>query len=134
MKKLLAALTFLLLPTFAHASPITFGFTGTTFLGNFFGSYTFDSEGVPAAVPDGNLYTFNGGPYGMAIDFLGVPRQWTGLEIRIHNDEVTGQSTANPPISDLYFVHGLNGPNTFLNLRDCDGEALSSTSSSGRGV
>ena len=86
MKKLLAALTFLLMPSFAFASPVTFAFSGVasiiltheTVL--FDGNYTFDSDAIgQPSFERGTGYASVGPPYGMHItlgaitpDFIGV--------------------------------------------------------------
>jgi hypothetical protein len=137
MKKLLLALAFLFLPSLAHSEPITFGFTGSAFWFNpsvsgylnspFSGSYTFDSEATPSSSgPISAQYIFNGPPYGMTIDFLGVERHWTGLEITVINDQFGFSPPPPPPLpSDLYLIIGKGGPLTFFHLRDCNGTMLS---------
>jgi len=132
MKTLLAALAFLVAPAFALASPITFGFTGTTNLGPFSGSYTFDSEGTGELTADQSTrYFFSGGPYGMTINVGALSFSLPLLEIRLANDQVTGQSMAQSPLADWYFVRGSDGNSGFGSfaqffLHDCFGTALDS--------
>jgi len=120
MKNLLAALIFLLMPSLAFATPVTFGFTGVTdVFGPFFGSYTFDSDAGPT---DGH-YVFDGPPYGMVIHLPNFTLGWTHLEINVFNDVPSAVPTF---ITDNYSVLPSTNPVILFNLKDCDGATFDS--------
>ena len=130
MKRLLGAVVFFLIPTLAHASPITFGFTGVIqacFFCNvtlppgttFQGQYTFDDSAAPS--PTGS-YTFLGEPYGGFVQVAGITITWEGLQIGVGNDI----PQAIPGLlSDRYFV--MSSPFSF-GLWGCNGNIFQDTS------
>jgi hypothetical protein len=112
MKKLLAVLIFLLAPTLAHASPVTFGITGTIHKGvrgPFSGSYTFDSL---TYVSPGSVH----------LDMPSGTLDWQGeVSIRIENDVHAATPTF---LSDRYtFVSDI----FVLVLYGCHGGIFNST-------
>jgi hypothetical protein len=109
----------LCLPISAHASPITFGFTGVANLGSFSGSYTFDSDAGPV---DGH-YDFDG-PF--IINFAATTLQWSHFQINVFNDVPSAVPTFR---TDNYTVLAFTGVNpTVFNLKDCDGNTFGDNS------